>query len=49
MTFLTDLILEVKLFGNPRGITDEQICDNKFLNKLRDAYRKEQNLQEDFK
>ena len=49
MTFLTDLILEVRLFGNPRGITDEQIGDNKFLNKLRDAYRKEQNLQEDFK
>lgn len=49
MTFLTDLILEVKFFGNPRCITDEQICDNKFLNKLRDAYRKEQNLQEDFK
>lgn len=49
MTFLTDLILEVRLFGNPRGITDEQICDNKFLNKLREAYRKEQNLQEDFK
>ena len=49
MTFLTDLILEVRYFGNPRGITDEQICDNKFLNKLRDAYRKEQNLQEDFK
>ena len=49
MTFLTDLILEVRYFGNPRGITDEQICDNKFLNKLCDAYRKEQNLQEDFK
>lgn len=49
MTFLTDLILEVKLFGNPRGITEEQFCDIKFLNKLRDAYRKEQNLQEDFK
>lgn len=49
ITFLTDLILEVKLFGNPRGITDEQFKDSKFLNKLRDAYRKEQNLQEDFK
>ena len=49
MTFLTDLILEVKLLGNPRGITEEQICDIKFLNKLRDAYRKEQKLQEDFK
>ena len=49
MTFLTDLILEVRFFGNPRGITDEQICDYKFLNKLRDVYRKEQNLQEDFK
>ena len=49
MTFLTDLILEVKFFGNPRGITDEQFKDTKFLNKLRDSYRKEQNLQEDFK
>lgn len=49
MTFLTDLILEVKLLGNPRGITEEQFCDIKFLNKLRDAYRKEQKLQEDFK
>ena len=49
ITFLTDLILEVRLFGNPRCITEEQLCDYKFLNKLRDAYRKEQNLQEDFK
>ena len=49
MTFLTDLIVEVKFLGNPRGITDEQFKDYKFLNKLRDAYRKEQNLQEDFK
>ena len=49
MTFLTDLILEVRFFGNPRGITDEQFSDYKFLNKLRDSYRKEQNLQEDFK
>lgn len=49
MTFLTDLILEVKFLGNPRGITDEQFKDYKFLNKLRDTYRKEQNLQEDFK
>ena len=49
ITFLTDLILEVKFFGNPRGIIDEQFCDYKFLNKLRDSYRKEQNLQEDFK
>lgn len=49
MTFLTDLILEVRFFGNPRGITEEQFSDYKFLNKLRDSYRKEQNLQEDFK
>jgi len=49
ITFFTDLLLEVMFLGNPRHITDEQINDNKFLTKLRDAYRKEQNLQEDFK
>lgn len=49
ITFLTDLILEVRLFGNSRGITEKQLCDYKFLNKLRGAYRREQNLQEDFK
>ena len=49
ITFLTDLILEVRLFGNSRGITEKQLCDYKLLNKLRGAYRREQNLQEDFK
>ena len=47
--FFTDLLFDYLFMNNSRNMTEDKFNDLKFLNKLRDSYRKEQNMQEDFK